>query len=62
MSHILLENAAAKLRSYSIITRSTERRGRTANQVQPNAQGNLNVTERLCTQRSKQKLLSSKQL
>ena len=62
MSHTLLENSAAKLRSYSMITRSTERRGRTTNQVQPNAQGNLNVTKPPRTLRFKQNLLSSKQL
>ena len=62
MSHTLPENPAAKLRSYSMITRSTERSGRTMNQVQPNAQGNLNVTKLPRTLRFKQKLLSSKQL
>ena len=62
MSNTSLENPTAKLHSCSMIARSTARQGRTTNQVQLNAQGNLNVTEPPCTLRFKQKLLSSKQL
>ena len=62
MINTLLESPAAKLRSYSMIVRSTARRGRTMNQGHPNAQGNLYVTKPPSTLRFKQKLLSSKQL
>jgi hypothetical protein len=62
VSDTSLENPAATLRSCGMIATSTTRRGRTTNQSQPNAQGNLNVTGRLSTQRFKQNLPSSKQL
>ena len=62
MINTLLESPAAKLRSYSMITRSTARRGRTTHQGQPNAQGSLYVTKPLSTLHFKQKPLSFKQL